>query len=159
MRARALVALLVVGCIAVADRMGEADPTWTIESALRSSGLAHSRTAGGAFVVIFAATHARDVETWPVTVRSVAGGDWVLVFATLLRADPGKLDEDVLKEALLHNSRTAGGKLALDAETGDLDVQYEIPSVALTPELLRLIINDVAATCDAQYRPFRDLVD
>jgi len=152
------IALVAVSCLAIADRQGSAGP-WTIESALKSSGLSHSRTGTDAYVVVFAASKTRDVESWPITVRSVAGGDWVLVFATLLRSASGEFDDEVLERALIHNARAAGSKFSLDAETGDLDIQYEIPLVALTPELLRLIINDVAVTCDEQYRPFQDLAN
>jgi len=132
---------------------GEADDR--LRRAFTSTRLLYSQLDDGAYVVVFDAVEATERSNWAVTVRPVAGGDWILVTATLVDREPGhRFSLETLQRAMVRNGRTVGAKLVLDIEHGDLDVQDEIPLDALTPATLTRTLEDVAATCDASLAEF-----
>lgn len=132
---------------------GEADDR--LRDAFSRTRLLYSRLDDGAYVVVFDAVEARERSNWPVTVRPVAGGEWILITATLVDREPGhRFTLETLQRAMVRNGRTVGAKLVLDIEHGDLDVQDEIPLDALTADTLTRTLQDVAATCDASLAEF-----
>lgn len=138
-----------------------ADPIpWTLDDAMDRSGFVHASTADGGYVVVFQPRATDAVEHWAVTLRDVADGTWVLVYCTLLEADPDHpFPARLLEAALDYNGRAAGAKFAIDPDHGDLDVQYEIPIEGLSPSVVKRVVADVAATCDANRDGFAEIVD
>jgi hypothetical protein len=123
--------------------------------ALEGTGLPFSRTPDGSYVVVLPAQGPLEVAAWPITIASVAGGAWVLVYTTVLDGEPGVIPAaEILLRALVYNAQTAGSKLAFDIEHGDLDVQYEVPSDELTSKLLEKACYDIAVTCNELYEEF-----
>jgi hypothetical protein len=145
---------LVVGFISCSSA-ASADPAATLRDALRETELPFSETSDGSSIVILPAEGPLDIHAWPITIAPVARGEWILVYATVLDGEPGVVPStEAMTRALAYNARTAGSKLALDLESGDLDVQYEIPIEALTAKVLRRMCFDVAVTCNDLYEEF-----
>ena len=129
-----------------------------LDDAIRDTGFAYTRTGTGSYLVVFDAVEASEVSSWPVVIRMAGEGDWILVHATMLEVEGAEsFPLALLRRALAYNAQTAGSKLAIDATRGDLDVQYEIPTEALTPSVLERIVNDVAVTCDTQHDTYQNM--
>jgi hypothetical protein len=126
-----------------------------LRRAFDETGYVYSRLDDGSYVVVFDAVHARERSNWPVTVRSVAAGEWILVTAILVDREPGhRYSLETLQRAMVRNGRTVGASITLDIENGDLDVQDEIPVEALDGAVLARTLGDVAATCDTYFAEF-----
>jgi len=147
--------LLVTGCLVIGGGSAAADD---LDDAIRDAGFAYTRTGSGSYLVVFDAVEATEVSSWPVIIRMAGEGDWILVHATMLEVEGTEsLPIALLRRALAYNAETAGSKLAIDAARGDLDVQYEIPAEALTSNVLKRIVNDVAVTCDTQHDTYLNM--
>jgi len=143
-----------IGWLACASA-AHADSFAVLRDALRETELPFSEAPDGSSIVVLPAEGPLDVHAWAITVAPVAHGEWILVYTTVLDGQPGAVPAtEAMTRALAYNARTAGSKLALDLESGDLDVQYEIPIEALTPKLLRKMCFDVAVTCNDLYEEF-----
>ncbi len=126
-----------------------------LRRAVTATPFVHARTDADTYVVVFDANEAISRSNWPVTISLVAGGEWVLIYTTLLDREPGFVyPPALLRRALAYNATSAGAKFALDLENGDLDVQYEVPVRAVSGDVLRIAALDVAAACDEHFESF-----
>jgi hypothetical protein len=149
---------VAAGLVLTTGAVADSDLDRAIREALAVSNLTYARIDRGAYVVVFTPDQA-EVERWSVFVEPAPGDRWVLIYATLIDGERGHAySEALMRRALAYNSSTAGSKLGIDPEMGDLDVQIEIPAAYLTPPFLRDAVLDVAATCDRIHGAYRKMV-
>ncbi|MBN2055375.1 hypothetical protein JW905_10665 [bacterium] len=111
------------------------------------------------YLVLVEASRSIDVEQWRVSLNySDVDKMFINVWATFVD-NPESYDfsKDVLLKAMQFNTSTSGAKICIDVPAGDIDARWEVPSRLATPELIKFLITDVAATCNTQYQEFKKL--